>query len=64
MFSTSTAQGFAPCHAAKSAFRLRERSTQPRISAAVLEGANVWDARRILIDAERRAEELYIQGAE
>ena len=27
---------------------------------AALATGNVWDARRILIDAERRAEELYI----
>ena len=31
---------------------------------AALENANIWDAKRILIDAERRAEELYIQSAE
>ncbi len=27
---------------------------------AALETGNVWDARRALIDAERRAEELYV----
>ncbi len=31
---------------------------------AALEGGNVWDARRILIDAEQRAEEAYLQSAE
>lgn len=31
---------------------------------AALENANIWDAKRILIEAEQRAEELYIQGAE
>jgi len=31
---------------------------------AALEAANVWDAKRILIDAEQRAEELYLQSAE
>lgn len=31
---------------------------------AALENANIWDAKRILIDAERRAEKLYIQSAE
>jgi len=27
---------------------------------AALEGGNVWDAKRTLIEAEQRAEELYI----
>ena len=31
---------------------------------AALENANVWDAKNILIEAEQRAEELYIQSAE
>ena len=31
---------------------------------AALEDANIWDARRILIDAERNAEEAYLQSAE
>ncbi len=31
---------------------------------AALEGGNVWDAKRILIDAEQRAEEAYLQSAE
>lgn len=30
---------------------------------AVLEGGNVWDAKQILIDAEQRAECLYIENA-
>ena len=29
-----------------------------------LEGRNVWDAERILIDAERNAEEAYLQSVE
>lgn len=29
---------------------------------AALEGGNVWDAKRILIDAEQRAEGLYIEN--
>lgn len=31
---------------------------------AALETGNIWDAKRILIEAEQRAEELYIQSAE
>lgn len=31
---------------------------------AAPEGGNVWDTRRILIDAEQRAEEAYLQSAE
>jgi hypothetical protein len=31
---------------------------------AALESANVWDARRILIEAERRAEEVYLAGTD
>ena len=29
-----------------------------------LEAGNVWDARRILIEAERAAEERYLEAAE
>lgn len=31
---------------------------------AALEGGNVWDAKRILIDAEQRAENLYVDDRE
>jgi len=31
---------------------------------AALEVGNVWDAKRVLIDAERKAEERYIESAE
>ena len=30
---------------------------------AALEGGNVWDAKRILIDAEQKAENEYIEHA-
>ena len=30
---------------------------------AALEAGNVWDAKRILIEAERKAEEMYIATA-
>ncbi len=31
---------------------------------AALEGANVWDAKAILVSAEQRAEELYVGQGE
>ena len=31
---------------------------------AALEGGNVWDAKRILIEAERRAEETYLTSTD
>lgn len=31
---------------------------------AALEGGNGWDAKRILIDAEQRAENLYVDDRE
>ena len=31
---------------------------------AALENANIWDAKRILIEAEQRAEELYLRDTE
>ena len=31
---------------------------------AALESANVWDAKSILIEAERKAEELYISNSQ
>jgi len=43
-------------------YHLMVNASEDAITA--LEGGNVWDAKRILIEAEQRAEELYIQGAE
>ena len=31
---------------------------------AALENGNVWDAKRLLIEAEQRAEEKYLEGAD
>ncbi|MBO4914734.1 MAG: hypothetical protein J5449_05950 [Oscillospiraceae bacterium] len=30
----------------------------------LLEKGNIWDAKRLLIDAEQKAEEQYIEGVE
>ncbi len=43
-------------------YHLMVNASEDALSA--LENGNVWDARQILTDAERRAEEQYIEQSE